>query len=114
MTLLGLPCGAGGGGGNYFANGSNPIHQGAGGDSSAGDGAEQPSSLAATSGAANRGGGGGGGTVGYTGEAGGSGRVILRYPDTNPAASATTGSPTITVSGGYRTYDFTGSGSITF
>jgi hypothetical protein len=38
----------------------------------------------------------------------------LRYPDSFSAASATTGSPTITVSGGYRIYKFTSSGSITF
>jgi hypothetical protein len=31
-----------------------------------------------------------------------------------PAATSTTGSPTITVAGGYRTYTFTASGSITF
>lgn len=30
------------------------------------------------------------------------------------AATATTGSPTITVAGGYRVYNFTASGSITF
>jgi hypothetical protein len=42
--------------------------------------------------------------------------VIIAYPDTFPAAIATTGSPTIsTVSRpGYRVYTFTGSGSITF
>jgi hypothetical protein len=40
--------------------------------------------------------------------------VILRYPDVYPAASATTGSPTITVTGGYRYYKFTASGTITF
>jgi hypothetical protein len=45
---------------------------------------------------------------------GASGVVILRYPDTFSAAFSTTGSPTITVAGGYRTYKFTGSGSITF
>jgi len=46
--------------------------------------------------------------------AGGSGIVIIRYADTFAAASATTGSPTVTVSGGYRIYTFTGTGSITW
>ena len=45
--------------------------------------------------------------------AGGSGVVIIRYADTF-AAATTTGSPTVTVTGGYRIYQFTGSGSITF
>jgi hypothetical protein len=66
----------------------------------------------------NRGGGGRGGKHadfgGPAGTAGGSGLVILRYADTFPAASATTGSPTVTVTGGFRIYQFTGSGSITF
>ena len=47
------------------------------------------------------------------GGAGGSGVVIIRYADTfDPAI--TTGSPTVTTSGGYRIYNFTGSGTITF
>jgi hypothetical protein len=46
--------------------------------------------------------------------AGGSGIVILRYPDTFKSASSTTGSPTISTSGGFRIYKFTSSGSITF
>jgi hypothetical protein len=45
---------------------------------------------------------------------GGSGIVIIRYADTFAAAASTTGSPTITVAGGYRVYAWTGSGSITF
>jgi hypothetical protein len=39
--------------------------------------------------------------------------VILRYPDSY-AAATTTGSPTVTVTGGYRIYQFTASGTITF
>ena len=71
------------------------------------------------SGTTNTGGGGGGG-AGTTnglprsgGGAGGSGIVIIRYADSYPAASATTGSPTITVAGGYRVYTWTASGSVT-
>jgi hypothetical protein len=40
--------------------------------------------------------------------------VIIRYADSAPAAASTTGSPTITVAGGYRVYKWTGSGTITF
>jgi hypothetical protein len=40
--------------------------------------------------------------------------VIIRYLDTFTAATSTTGSPTITVAGGYRIYQWTSSGSITF
>jgi hypothetical protein len=40
--------------------------------------------------------------------------VILRYPDAYPLATATTGSPTVTTTGGYRIYKFTSSGTITF
>jgi hypothetical protein len=47
------------------------------------------------------------------GGTGGSGIVIVRHPDTD-AAATTTGSPTVTTSGGFRIYTFTGSGSITF
>jgi hypothetical protein len=40
--------------------------------------------------------------------------VLVRYSDTFAAAASTTGSPTITVAGGYRVYSWAGSGSITF
>jgi hypothetical protein len=46
--------------------------------------------------------------------AGGSGVVIIRYSDSFIAATSTTGSPTITVTGGFRIYQWTSSGSITF
>jgi hypothetical protein len=44
---------------------------------------------------------------------GGSGVVIVRYPDTYKNAT-TTGSPTLTTTGGYKIYTFTASGTITF
>jgi hypothetical protein len=67
----------------------------------------------------NSGGGGGGATSNSndttnTGGNGGSGVVIIRYSDIYPAAASTTGSPTVTVTGGYRIYVFNSSGSITF
>jgi hypothetical protein len=40
--------------------------------------------------------------------------VIIRYADTFSPAASTTGSPTYTVTGGYRIYQWTASGSITF
>jgi hypothetical protein len=69
-----------------------------------------------TAGVANTGNGGTGGSGGDSGagRAGGSGIVIIRYTESFSPASATTGSPTITVAGGYRIYKFTSSGSITF
>jgi hypothetical protein len=53
-------------------------------------------------------------TISYSGGAGGSGVVVIRYLAGFSEASATTGSPTVIVTGGYRIYTFTGSGSITF
>jgi hypothetical protein len=59
-------------------------------------------------------GGGGGGIRTAPGGSGGSGVVILRYSNTYATATATTGSPTVTVAGGYIVYKWTASGSITF
>jgi hypothetical protein len=50
----------------------------------------------------------------WAGGNGGSGIVIIRYPDSLPAAASTTGLPTITITGGFRIYSWTDSGSITF
>jgi len=67
-------------------------------------------------GTVNTGGGGAGGYSAGAAGAGGSGIVILRYLANYNAASATTGSPTVTITNGYRIYTWstTGSGSITF
>ena len=59
-------------------------------------------------------GGGGGGAWGSVGGNGGSGIVVIRYPNTFDDAASTTGSPTFTNTGGYKIYKFTASGSITF
>jgi hypothetical protein len=63
--------------------------------------------------------GGGGATGVYdggnsAGGAGGSGIVIIRYPNSFRDATSTTGAPTFTNIGGYKIYTFTQSGTITF
>lgn len=71
----------------------------------------------AANGEVNTGNGGDGGTSNNTSPGnGGSGIVVLRYPDTFPLATSTTGNPTITNVGGYKIYSWTtvGAGSITF
>lgn len=114
-----------GGGAGPYAGGLVPNAGlgGSGGGALGGDGSSSASSSPTTnqSGLANTGGGGGGagyfssaGTPRGKGGIGGSGVVIIRYPDIFDAASATTGSPTVTIHENYRIYKFTGSGSITF
>ena len=95
-----------GGGGNGTYN-STP---GSGGQGGGGGG---NTNVAGTAGTANTGGGGGGGGNSASGGAGGSGLVIIRVAD-SITATATTGSPTVYVTGGYRYYKFTASGTITF
>jgi hypothetical protein len=101
----------GGGGGGYNGNTS-----GTGG--SGGGGAGTTETTAGNNGAANTGGGaganGGGGSGQANGGTGGSGVVVIRYTDNFAPAGSTTGSPTVTTTGGYRYYTFTGNGSITF
>lgn len=57
--------------------------------------------------AANTGNGGG------SSNNGGSGFLVIRYPDKYLPLAATSGGPTQTLTGGYRYYTFTGSGSFT-
>lgn len=91
----------GGGGGQAYAN--YPGKGGQGGGGNAGD-AVAPTPASGYPGTANTGGGGGG--VSYNGYgtgliagAGGSGVCVVSYPDVYAAATATTGSPTVTTSG---------------
>jgi len=107
---------AGGGGGTTYN--SSPLYIGFGGAGGGGSGGADGriSSLAPIAGATNTGGGGGGKgyAAGSSAGSGGSGVVLLSYPSSYPAANATTGSPSVLVSGGLRVYKFTSSGSITF
>jgi hypothetical protein len=113
---------AGGGGGGYTTYYLSSGIVANGGSGGGGTGGGEPSgakALISTAGTANTGGGGGGGG-GYTGGAGlqparegGSGIVIIRYSDALPALTSTTGSPSVYVTGGYRYYKFTSSGSVT-
>lgn len=111
FTISGSSTYYGGGGGG--GKGSTGGTQGLGGAGGGGNGLNAASGVI-PSGTVNTGGGGGAGPSSGTGGNGGSGICILRYPDSYPEASATTGSPTIITSGGWRTYTFTSSGSITF
>lgn len=87
---------------------------GLGGAGGGGSGANS-TTVQAVSGTANTGGGGGGGaTSAASGAAGGSGIVIIRYPATQSAPTATTGSPQINYADGYQIYSFTSSGTVTF
>jgi len=101
--------GGGGGGGKSTVGGVNSTG-GLGGGANGFNG----TATTTASGTVNTGGGGGGGYSATTGGQGGSGIVILRYPDSYPPATSTTGTPTANASGGWRTYTFTQSGSITF
>jgi len=114
--------GSGAGGGSTGVGGNATNNTGAVG------GAGTTSSITGTSVVYARGGdtldnwttgahnyGAGGGVTAGGGNANGIGGVVIfRYSDQLPAAASTTGSPTITVTGGYRIYQFAASGSVTF
>jgi hypothetical protein len=61
-------------------------------------------------------GGGGGARTGTAGAGGngGGGTIRISYPDNFANAVSTTGSPTLTTTGGLKIYTFTANGSITF
>lgn len=110
--LNGITYGGGGGGGS---KGPTIGRSGGGGGGGGAGGAQTPGNTAGIAGSSNTGGGGGGSAAPSAGVgSGGSGIVIIRWPDTYDAANATTGSPTVSTSGGYRYYTFTGNGSLTF
>jgi hypothetical protein len=111
---------AGGGGGMGGNENGGTATAGSGGLGGGGNGGanniNSVPNLLPQNGTANRGGGGGGASnraVAHPGGSGGSGVVIIRYP-IEYAAATTTGSPTITASGGYRIYQFNNNGSIIF
>ena len=109
---------AGGGGAGRWLGSFPGCAASAGGNGGGGAGGPTAGSNG-IAGTANTGGGGGGGTrstgaqvVG--GGNGGTGVVIIRYPNTFADATSTTGSPTFVNSGGFKYYTFTGNGSITW
>jgi hypothetical protein len=95
--------GAGGGGGSRFGTG------GAGGTDTGGAGTGPGIGANATPYTGS--GGGGGGTNGTGGGNGAEGVIIIKYPATYLPAAIATGSPNVTISGGYRTYRFWQSGT---
>jgi len=104
ITGTAVTRGGGGGGAGRGTGGAAGTGGGGAGGSLFGG------STNGTSGTANTGGGGGGNYNGTSG-AGGTGVVII---SSVTAAASTTGSPTVTTSGGRNIYQFDSSGSITF
>ena len=100
---------AGGGGGSTHSAGTAGGYGGAGGGGTGG----KCGGTTRTAGTVNTGGGGGGGEFQVGGAAGGSGIVIIRYPNIfADAASTLNGSKTSIT--GFTVYTFTTTGTITF
>ena len=97
------------GSGNYYAGGGGSTYGGGGIGGGASGGAGGASAASGTGG----GGGGGRSSNNSGGGNGGGGIVIVRFESAYASATSTTGSPTFTNTGGYKTYTFTSSGSIT-
>ena len=108
-SITGASVARGGGGGGSTESATDPVLGGVGG----GGNGQKRNSTAPGNGTVNTGGGGGGG-ANSTGGTGGSGVVIIRYTNDYLPATSTTGSPSITNTGGYWIYAWTSSGSITF
>ena len=106
---------AGGGGGSDYGTTTNPGSGGSGGGGTGGYGASSPNSVGFP-GSANTGGGGGGGSYasGTTaGGAGGSGIVILRYPNSF-TISGLSGTTTTIGTDKVTTFTNVGTGNIQF
>lgn len=76
-----------------------------------GGGGSSSTTAVGGAGSENTGSGGAGAVNSFAGGAGGSGVVIIRHLS-NKITATTTGSPTVTTSGGYTIYTFTSSGTI--
>ena len=117
--------GAGGQGAQGNAGGTSPSTQSGGNGgpgktwldgityAPGGGGSGDPYYSAAAGSTGSGTGTGAGGSSGQSLTSGGKGIVVIRYVDTLPAASSVSGATT-SISGGYRYYYFTNSGSITF